>query len=439
MTDSLLALSDAAAGGIRILIYLFLVSRLLPTEKPGKKCIGAALAGRTVLSVVFIAAGLPELYRMTLEAGWCVFCAGRFQNAAPRMNLFLGIYYEIGVCFWQFLTAAWPGVLFHSPDFLDPKAGNGQAAVWLFHGLLVLLALYFSKRQSITEKAAFRYASMMAAAGIIAIVTLSAAAPEPAACGIEEHTLDMWTIQAVILMMSVLIFNVNRQYEIEKELAKLKSEQAELLERDYTALNRAYAVNAKLFHDLHNHIGVLRQLLSHKKSEEALHYLDELQAPVQEMTDTIWTGDETMDYLINSKTAAAKADRIPMEVQVEFPRHTNLRSSDLCAILGNLLDNALEAAGQVSEPEKRFVRLAIRRINQMLVIKVENSFLVPPVEEGSVLITTKKEKEMHGWGLKSARTAAEKYDGMIRTAYTDSTFQAVVTLSYQGAPATPQP
>ena len=57
---------------------------------------------------------------------------------------------------------------------------------------------------------------------------------------------------------------------------------------------------------------------------------------------------------------------------MEFPRHTNLQSADLCAILGNLLDNALEAAGQVAQPDQRFVQLTIRRIHQMLVIKVEN-------------------------------------------------------------------
>ena len=107
-------------------------------------------------------------------------------------------------------------------------------------------------------------------------------------------------------MMSVLVFNINRHYEAEKELARLKSQQAELLEHDYTALNNAYAANAKLFHDFHNHIGVLRQLLSHKKTEEAVQYLDELQSPVQEMADAVWTGDETADYLINSKRLRPK-------------------------------------------------------------------------------------------------------------------------------------
>ncbi|MDE5598331.1 MAG: ATP-binding protein, partial [Lachnospiraceae bacterium] len=104
---------------------------------------------------------------------------------------------------------------------------------------------------------------------------------------------------------------------------------------------------------------------------------------------------------------------------------------DLCAILGNLLDNALEAAGQVPEKEERFVRLTIRRINQMLIIKVENSFSKPPVSQDGVLTTSKEKNGLHGWGLKSAQTAAEKYDGTLQTSYNDNIFKAVATLSYQ--------
>ena len=150
--------------------------------------------------------------------------------------------------------------------------------------------------------------------------------------------------------------HIKSQYEMEKELAKLKSEQAELLEREYTTLNNAYGINAKLFHDLHNHIGVLRQLLSHSKTDEAMQYLDELQTPVKKMMDTVWTGDETVDYLINSKAVTAEENGIKYQVQVEFPRRTNLQSADLCAILGNLLDNALEAAKQIPSSEQRWIQ-----------------------------------------------------------------------------------
>lgn len=157
-----------------------------------------------------------------------------------------------------------------------------------------------------------------------------------------------------------------------------------------------------------------------------------MQAPVRDLTATVWTGDETTDYLINSKAASAESSGIRFQVQVEYPRRTNIRSVDLCAILGNLLDNALEAARQVQEPSGRMVSLIIRRIHQMLVIKVENSFAVAPVQENGELKTTKAEDGLHGWGLKSARTAAEKYNGCLQTSGADNLFRAVATLSYQG-------
>ena len=71
----------------------------------------------------------------------------------------------------------------------------------------------------------------------------------------------------------------------------------------------------------------------------------------------------------------------------------------------------------------------------MLVIKVENSFYTPPVKQDGMLKTSKAGNGLHGWGLKSAQTAAEKYDGMVQTSYEGNTFRTVATLSYQGIPA----
>lgn len=430
MTDWFILLSDFLAGGVRSVAGLFLISRLLSAKKPDKKSMAAVLAGAAAVSVILSVTGLPDFYRLILETVLIIACVSYFQEADKRMSLFVGIYYEIAVSFWQFLFAAWFGVIFRSPAFLDYETGNGQIAVWTVHLLLTVLVWYLL-HPNISGKEAFRFVSVIAAAGILAVAVLSG----QTVLAIADDTLYMWTIQAVVLMMSVLVFNMNRQYEVEKELAKLKSEQAKLLERDYTTLNNAYAINAKLFHDFHNHIGVLRQLLIHGRTDEAVQYLDELQTPVQEMTDTVWTGDETADYLINSKAVTAGENGIEYQVQAEFPRHTNLKSADLCAILGNLLDNALEAAKQIPVPEQKFIRLTIRRINQMLVIKVENSFYTPPVKQDGMLKTSKAGNGLHGWGLKSAQTAAEKYDGMVQTSYEGNTFRTVATLSYQGIPA----
>ena len=428
MTDAFLLLSGMLTGAVRVLVGLTLVHRLLSIQKPDRKSIAAGLAGALALTVLLSLLHAPDFYRMALEAVLIAACAHRLQGAELRMGLFVGIFYEIGVSFWSFLLPAWMGVLFRSQDFLSARTLAGQSALWLLHGLLAVLAARLSRGRKINRKSAFRAVSALTLAGFLGVITLS----EQTVLSIPDDTLYMWTILAVVLMMSVLVFNINRQYEVEKELAKLKSEQAELLERDYTAVNRAYQVNAKLFHDLHNHIGVLRQFLTHEKYGEAVRYLDELQAPVRNLTAAVWTGDETADYLINSKAAAAEADGIRFQVQVEFPRRTNIRSVDLCAILGNLLDNAIEAARQVPDPSRRTAALTIRRIHQMLVIKVENSFSSVPVQENGELKTTKTEGGLHGWGLKSAQTAAEKYDGMVRAGVSGEVFRAVATLSFQG-------
>ncbi len=433
MTEVLLVCSNVLAAGVRVLVCLYLDARLRAAKKADKNCAAAAFAGIAAVTVLLSVSGLSDLYRVLAEAVWIAVCARRFQGADFRMSLFVGVYYEIAVVFWRFLIAAWAGVFFHTASFLNENTRNGQMAVWLLHLLLLAIVLFVSRQPELNGKEAFRFVSAVVLTGFIAVVTLS----QQTMLAIADDILQMWTILAIVLLMSVLVFHINRQYEVEKELARLKTEQASLLEHDYTALNQAYAVNAKLFHDFHHHIGALRQLLSRNKWEEAIQYLDELQAPVQEMADTLWTGDETVDYLINSKLQTAKDNRIRYQIQVEFPRHTNVRGTDLCAILGNLLDNAFEAAKQVRE-EERFVRLTIRRINQMLVIKVENSMAVLPRTKDGELETIKEETGLHGWGLKSAQTAAEKYDGMVQTSYTGHTFWAVATLSYQGVPVLEQ-
>ena len=302
MMDVFLRLSSILTGAVRVLVGLTLVHRLLSIKRPDRKSIAAGLAGALVLTVLLSLLRAPDFYRMALEAVLIAACAHRLQGAELRMGLFVGIFYEIGVSFWSFLLPAWLGVLFRSQDFLNTGTLAGQSALWLLHGLLAVLAACLSRDREINHKSAFRAVSALTLAGFLGVITLS----EQTVLAIPDDTLYMWTILAVVLMMSVLVFNINRQYEVEKELAKLKSEQAELLERDYTAVNRAYQVNARLFHDLHNHIGVLRQFLTHEKYGEAVRYLDELQAPVQNLTANLWTGDETADYLINSKAAMAE-------------------------------------------------------------------------------------------------------------------------------------
>ena len=228
----------------------------------------------------------------------------------------------------------------------------------------------------------------------------------------------------------ILFYRLSRQREMELEIAQLKQDQAEILERDYQALSRTYENNAKLYHDLHNHIEAIYQCLNQGDIQEAVRYCEDLRTPVREISQTVWTGDKAIDYLISSKMSLAEQDYIKTKVNIEYPHNTNIRSVDLTTILGNLLDNALEAV-ETAPDELRFLNLTIRRINAMLIIKVENGYGNAPAENGGKLTTLKADKASHGWGLKSVQTAADRYDGTITTDYKNGVFQSVVTLSFQ--------
>ena len=89
---------------------------------------------------------------------------------------------------------------------------------------------------------------------------------------LDEDLVGTWIILSMVLLFAILFYRVNRQREMESEIARLKQEQAEIVERDYQALRRTYEGNAKLYHDLHNHIEAIYQCLLQGDTEEAARY-----------------------------------------------------------------------------------------------------------------------------------------------------------------------
>ena len=346
-----------------------------------------------------------------------------YYRAKPRMCLFLLFFYEVGIALWEFLISAGFAILFKQETFMVPENKEYLAAIWTVRVLFALLIMVLHKKGSQIEP--FRVISILAIVTFFAMMAIAQQILLP----MDREVTDGWMLMTGILMFAILIYRLSRQYEIEKEVARLQTEQAELIKNDYQNLNQIYTANAKLYHDLHNHMEMMHCYLTQGKVTDAIEYLEDLRAPIQEITQTVWTGDEAIDYLINSKLSQMQAKQIETKVNIEFPRNTNIRSAVLTTIFGNLLDNAMEAAQKCKEGH-RFVYLTVRRINNILIIKVENSFEEQPIMEDGALQSSKEDKQRHGWGLKSAKTAAESYDGSLETSFQDNVFCAVSTLFF---------
>lgn len=423
MMDWVQVISYLCSNELRLFLGLYLVAKLTDFHLERKALLLTGAGG--CLATILQAASLPTIGVMAVDVLVITAVAGYYQRKKVNLCLFLAFFYEIGVGLWDFLLQAGLGILFRSENFIDPKAPEYLAGIWLVRLVMLGVAVFLAKqpKESTTP---MRLTSAAAMLGLFGAVTLSQQTILP----LSDEQAGTWVILSMVLLFSILFYRLSRQREMELEIAQLKQDQAEILERDYQALSRTYEGNAKLYHDLHNHIEAIYQCLNQGDIQEAVRYCEDLRTPVREISQTVWTGDKALDYLISSKMSLAEQEHIKTKVNIEYPHNTNIRSVDLTTILGNLLDNALEAV-ETAPDELRFLNLTIRRINAMLIIKVENGYGNAPAENGGKLTTSKADKASHGWGLKSVQTAADRYDGTITTDYKNGVFQSVVTLFFQ--------
>lgn len=423
MMDWVQILSYLFTNEVRLFLGLYLVARLTDFSLERKALLLTGAGG--CLVTILQAVSLPAIGVIAVEILVITAVAWYYQREKINLCLFLAVSYEIGVGLWDYLLQAGLGTLFRSDNFVELKSPESLAGIWLVRLIMLGLAVLLTKQRE-NSSVPMRLTSVVVMLGLFGAITLS----EQTILPLSDDQTGTWVILSMVLLFSVLFYRLSRQRAMELEIAQLKQDQAEILERDYQALSRTYEDNAKLYHDLHNHIEAIYQCLIQGDIQEAVQYCEDLRTPVREISQTVWTGDKAIDYLISSKMALAEQEQIRTKVNIEYPHNTNIRSVDLTTILGNLLDNALDAAK--AAPDKvRFLNLTIRRINAMLIIKVENGYGNAPKQESGNFITSKADKASHGWGLKSVQTAADRYDGTITTDYKNGIFGAVVTLSFK--------
>lgn len=423
MTEWILIISYFLTNSIRLFLGLFLAAAMLNFSLLKRTLLFAAAGGIAVTALQI--ASFPSTGILTFEIAVITAIAYCHQRKNLRICLFLIFFYEIGAGLWDFLFQAGLGIMFRSERFISSSTIESLIGIWLSRLLILILAIMLARKNTKNNKI-IRPVSAIGISGMFFAVALSQQKILP----LNEDLISTWIIQSMLFLFAVMIYRISRQHEMELEIAQLKQEQAGIIERDYQTLRRTYEDNAKLYHDLHNHIETIYQCIVQGNDEEALRYCEQLRTPAGQISQTPWTGNKTTDCLISSKLAMAEQKQIRTAVNIEYPHNTNIRNADLTAILGNLLDNAIEAASQAPE-NLRFIRLTIRRINDMLIIKVENGYGVTPKQENGTLVTSKTDAAFHGWGLKSAQTAADRCSGTITTNYKDGVFQSIATLSFQ--------
>ena len=217
----------------------------------------------------------------------------------------------------------------------------------------------------------------------------------------SERLIQFWTFYLLCLFIvcGIFVFYLIRIKNEEKN--RLLTMRNNLLESNYQALHKAYDENRMLSHDFKNHMLAINQLIQENRNKEALDYIATYINWTLIINRRVETGCKIIDIIVNSKIAEAEEKNIKFIYEVEQLGTVNIQDIDMCALLANLLDNAKE----------RWIYLKIKRKNEMLLIWIENSISSGEKEKTKFFQSTKRDKSLHGLGIKSVNNVIQKYDG----------------------------
>ena len=196
----------------------------------------------------------------------------------------------------------------------------------------------------------------------------------------------------------------------------------------YESLNQAINQVRSVRHDFKNHVLVLNELLENGEVIEAQEYLSQLSSQMMLTKDIPFnTGNAVADALMTDKRNKAIAKGIEVDTQLAVTdRLLKISNIDWCIILGNILDNAIEACMRIDGERHIWIDAQVRK--DILNLTVKNSALPPVVKENGLYSTTKQAAGEHGIGLGNARDVLERYDGVMQTKYEDGFFTIVIMM-----------
>lgn len=207
---------------------------------------------------------------------------------------------------------------------------------------------------------------------------------------------------------------------------KLSAYQHDLIETHYSEVDNMYRKMRGWRHDYRNHIQTMKVLASEGDLDALKKYLDKLDEDLNTVDVVVKTGNKMTDAILNSKISLAKSKGINVIADAKVPVELKMSDIDLCIVIGNLFDNAIEASLALPE-EERLIRLYMDIKNTQLYMCLTNFTSVKKLKkQGGRYVTTKGEG--HGFGLVRVDDIIERYGGYISRNSEDGAFTTEIML-----------
>ena len=206
---------------------------------------------------------------------------------------------------------------------------------------------------------------------------------------------------------------------------RIEAYQTDLIKKYCDEVESMYAKMRGWRHDYHNHIQAMQASMALGRYEEVCGYLRQLNDDLSHVDTVVKTGRVMIDAILNGKISIAARNEIPVNARAKIPEELQINDVDLCVIIGNLLDNAIEENKKL-EAEKRFLRVYMGLKNTQFYIAVTNAAGKKQRKTGALFSSSKGAE--HGFGLTRVKGIVKKYDGLFSADSEDGGFTAEVLL-----------
>lgn len=243
-------------------------------------------------------------------------------------------------------------------------------------------------------------------------------------------TLHIYAAVCVTIINLAVFVLYERMSTLTEESLRQQAElqRASLEKTHYGEIQTLYQNTRVWRHDYRNHLQVIKGLTDTKKYGELSNYLGGIEASLNEMDFKIRSGNDLLDAIINSKAGRAETLGITFDVKIAIPNDLSIDSVDLTSLIGNLLNNAIEACERIEEQgAPKYIHLNMQQVNDQLVISVKNS-MNGQLNYSSGRLVTSKDKRNHGIGLTQISSITKKYNGYQNFNAEGNTFETLIRL-----------
>lgn len=348
-----------------------------------------------------------------------MFCITFNYKSNIQKKFLSALYILVFMLIPEFIVAACTGYLQFS-FFAEGTYGDtlGLVAMRLLTYMMALLVERFKAVRNNQQVSVF---SWMAAI-LIPLITLIMEIMLLEAKSVSQ-------VQAIISIVLMFVLNITafylydslaESYAQKSRFALLEKENE--LYRKQCELMQASTTELQAFrHDLNNQFIAMNELLNNEKYDNLKVQIQELFKITGEKAVYSTTGNVAVDGIINYKLQNAIINHIKVNAEIAVPSELSIEISDIITVLGNLLDNALYAIMQLREGERSlFLKLIYGQ--ERLIISISNPYKTDVRYENGEIVTTKKDNQKHGFGIKNIEKVVKKYNGYMEITHDNQIF-----------------